>query len=766
MLSIILHEKDVVCAIHGLCKPRQRFYIFRSQNDIYMLRYVVLYFGTLDRREPPHHRAEKREVHMTIRKVHVVFKTHLDIGFTDLSKSVIAHYLEKYIPAAMECASAVNRPGRPPMFIWTVGSYLIDLALRTYPKEKWDQLDTAIRNGYITYHALPFTTHSELCDAALFNAGLGIAKRLDIMFGRKTIAAKMSDVPGHTIGIVAPMADSGIEYLHIGINNVALKPQVPPLFVWQNGVGQSLIINYCRSYVGITEVEGHDEALYFMHSQYNMGPPSMEHLAHEFTMLHKKYPGAEIFASNLDAYATGLTLIREKLPVITEEIGDTWIHGTGTDPKKVSALRSLMRLDNAWEQDGTWDKNNSLLDDGRDMHSAYLTELLLVCEHTWGLDFKKYLADFKNWNRSAFDHARKSDRLTDDYGLVPGCEDYFAFAKAEFDHLHPSSVTWATRTYSFYESSHEEQRQYLTRAVSLLPEPLKEKARKIIANPESETQYAPIKTDLALLQGPVQKARMNDISVSYQPDRSVSLSPDGCTELQLAIGAVEYQEVGQSTYENLAKHFLCNVDDNKGWAIPDYCKPGLEFSDTPINSITHRPNADAAMHVNNGALCWKGTYPPSPIALSGCPAICESSLRPLEDGKLLLTVWLRDKPANRKPEALFLPFTFPPSAKVQLQKIGTQVSSEHVVKGGNERCHAVQHIRLIMPEGDGWLLTPLDTPIITIGQPDLLDFSRPDRWDRLYLALYNNLWGTNFKMWYEENILCRVIITYERRTAL
>jgi hypothetical protein len=666
----------------------------------------------------------------------------------------------------MECAYQVNKPGQPLLFVWTVGSYLIDLALRTYPNDKRKMLDEAIRKGYITYHALPFTMHSELCNTKLFKAGLGIAERLDRQYLRKTIAAKMSDVPGHTIGIVAPMVEDGIEYLHIGINGVACMPNVPPLFVWQNSAGQSLIVNYCRSYGGATEVPGHDEALYFMHSQDNMGPPSMAHLQQEFERLREKYPGAEICASTLDAFAAGLKRIRGRLPIVTEEIGDTWIHGTGSDPKKVSALKALVRLDRAWVKDGTWAKHNSMLQDSRDARSAFLEELLLVCEHTWGLDFKKYLADFKNWNRSDFDEARKRDLILDAYGQVPGCEDYYSFAKTEFKHLHPSSITWDTRSYSFFESSHEEQRQYLGQAIDLLPEPMKNKAMAVFKNPESEETYAPAEAKIQLPKGLAQKARLSGISILYQSDGSVSLTPESSAGLPLIFGTPEYQEVGQNVYKTLAERFLSNMDENKGWAIPDYCKPGLESSDAPISSVTHKPVMDAAMHTEVGALCWKGAYPSSPVTLAGCPESCEVSLRSLAEGKLLLTLKLRDKHANRKPEALSLPFSFPAAYRMQFKKIGTWISPEHVVQGGNCRCHTVQSIRITEPGGDGWLLEPLDTPLTAIGSPDLLDFSLPDRLNRLYLALCNNLWGTNFKMWYEENILCRVMITYERRTAL
>lgn len=165
---------------------------------------------------------------MLIRKVHLVFKTHLDIGFTDFASSVTDNYLFGYIPAAIKAAGEMNLPGQPKRFVWTLGSYLIDLALRTLRGEALLSLERALIKEDITYHALPFTTHSELCSREMFVAGLGIAKRLDDRFGKHTIAAKMSDVPGHTIGIVAPLAEHGIEFLHIGINGVARMPAVPP----------------------------------------------------------------------------------------------------------------------------------------------------------------------------------------------------------------------------------------------------------------------------------------------------------------------------------------------------------------------------------------------------------------------------------------------------------------------------------------------------------------------------------------------------------
>ena len=47
-----------------------------------------------------------------IKKVYVVYKTHLDVGFTDLAKNVLDKYVNDYIPPLYRHGGAVKYRGK------------------------------------------------------------------------------------------------------------------------------------------------------------------------------------------------------------------------------------------------------------------------------------------------------------------------------------------------------------------------------------------------------------------------------------------------------------------------------------------------------------------------------------------------------------------------------------------------------------------------------------------------------------------------------
>ena len=64
----------------------------------------------------------------------------------------------------------------------------------------------------------------------------------------------------------------------------------------------------------------------------------------ELARIQALYPNAQVQASTLDDFASSLLKIKDRLPIVEEEIGDTWIHGVGSDPWKVSRFQELLHL--------------------------------------------------------------------------------------------------------------------------------------------------------------------------------------------------------------------------------------------------------------------------------------------------------------------------------------------------------------------------------------------------------------------------------------
>ena len=138
------------------------------------------------------------------KEVLVIFKTHLDIGFTDYAKVVKDKYINQFIPNAIRVGYELKDTDTP--FVWTTGSWLIWEALK---QDSSGSVAKAIEDGIICWHGLPCTTHTELMDSKMFEYGLSLSQKLDERFNKHTIAAKMTDVPGHTIAMIPYLKKGG-----------------------------------------------------------------------------------------------------------------------------------------------------------------------------------------------------------------------------------------------------------------------------------------------------------------------------------------------------------------------------------------------------------------------------------------------------------------------------------------------------------------------------------------------------------------------------
>ena len=565
-----------------------------------------------------------------MKDVLLIFKTHLDIGFTDLAQNVIRGYLDNYIPSAIQTGYRLKDTDTP--FVWTVGSWLINEAL------KYDDgtVNKAIQDGILTWHGMPFTTHTEIMSEKLFEYGLGISAKLDKQFGKKTIAAKLTDVPGHTIGMVPHLVRHGIEFLHIGVNPATPVPNVPPVFYWKCENSKILVV-YDGGYGDFYDFG--DFVLGFGLTNDNLGPQNPENIIEFYKKVRSKYPGANVMSATLNDVA--LRLRDRKFPYVENEIGDLWIHGVGTDPNKMTAYRALLREYD--QMDETFDLANNLL---------------LVPEHTWGLDVKTH---FKSTEYSKFpnDEEVQKEKL-------------------------------------YMESSWKEQRDYVTKAASVLNVNLCEKTKVTL----------PIFDDFVKIN------------------------------TSMPFAEISWQLFDEQDYEHYRQTYLRTEEK---WAIYDFTKVGLPFYCGGIYT------AKATEKWYNGeTYIYKMEFDKENTDKYGLPCLY------IEETKGKIEIKWFGKKASRLPQAYWLKLRLNDDHNWKLRKMGQWI--DPALNLGNPLLNAVECV-----QNEKYEITPLDVSLAAPFGRHLLEYGIPLEED-LYFNLYNNVWNTNFPLWYGEDSKFRFII--------
>ena len=565
----------------------------------------------------------------------VLFKTHLDIGFTDFSKNIIDKYLYKSIPKAIEVGNELK--GTKTEFVWTLGAWMVNEALK---HDESGVVDKAIRDGIIAWHALPFTTHTELMSAKLFEETLKISQRLDEKYGRKTIASKMTDVPGHTMGMVPIMCKYGIKFMHIGVNPATPLPDVPHIFKWKCG-DDSIVVMYQLDYGAKEEFD--DFVIYFAHTGDNCGPQSAEQVEEIYARLEEEYPGSRIMAATLEDVAERV-LKMENIPVLEKEIGDTWIHGAGTDPLKMSRYRNVLR------------QIEDIDISGRDLTDS----LMLVAEHTWGKDIKCFF-----------------DNKTD-------------FTYGEMDRLKD------TDKYKDVVASWNEQREYVFSAEK--------------------------------------KLGITDIPTVTKPDLASIEKCESITEVPLEISWQLFDNTDYLRYKDTY------MRSTPGWAIWDFTKVGLpDYEGGTFYAEM------VAQYKKDDALICEYRFQPEVEKEYGLPYFI------VEYKQDYINVKWFNKKGSRLPQAFWLKFKGY-KEDWQISKMSKWINLEDIVDS-----------KLIVATDKGIRngdvqIEPMDSCLVAPYGRNLLKYNLTDLKQDMYFNLYNNIWNTNFPMWYSDDAMFRFAI--------
>lgn len=644
---------------------------------------------------------------MQINKVILVFKTHFDIGFTKLSREILDFYAKDMLDRVAQTCDATRDMGKL-KYVWTMPAWPLMTMRERDVDGRGAILDELIERGQLAWHALPFTSHYDFCGVEDSVWGLRYAKLLSERYDRPLCpAAKMTDVPGHGRFLPELLADAGIRFLHLGCNEFAMPPEVPPLFWWEAPSGKRVLTMYSKGY-GTPVLPSEDWPfstwMALMNTQDNCGPQSAEIVESVYEELHSRYPGAEIVCGTLaDVWDELSKEDLSSLPVVRGDLADTWIHGIASYPRETAVIRRLRgRLERV---ERALAASPSRASEVRPLIARVRDAMTLFAEHTWGLDVKTWLGaipdyeHFDAYRQSSPKCARMEESWHEQSERAKAADQACAQAEQMLGIEPPRAFQWTGGTALRGEQSLTGKRYRLDFSAA--------------------TGNIHLLYDLQL-DCPLLAERDGTGVFSYRNDRYGS---DDMTEYLRAYarrfsdwglfdnGRIEYPECEHALH--LPRFDGCERSGQTVLFRYSICgdHPGKEES---IHLYVTVPQDDSPVRVR--------------IALQG-----KRATPYVESGSLCL------------PLAADTPRYF-------VNKTGSVLRPEtDIVPNANHAFYALEHF--IAAENEQALLGVVshDCPLVSIGENGVYQFRKnyEPHTPELRFCLFNNMWGTNFPQWIE-----------------
>ena len=325
----------------------------------------------------------------------------------------------------------------------------------------------SLRRGDTTMHAFPTSAEAELFDVTTFEAGVDLGPNLLASLGLSgdvpnATVMQQRDVPGITRAVVPLLARKGVIGLSIGVNDGSPAPIVPSTracvsgkrqvrtpFRWlDQASGESILVDmHPGGYGGILPplpddpsaayfsrdgllcdcvgVSGLDEVMCYSWRGDNYGPAGVNETEHNFRLFQAAFPQARVVGSKLDTFFAKLQPLRHTLPVLTSEIGDSWMYGSASDPFKLGAFRAMQRL----RSKCVATPSCAAAEAGGLGGFSHLMHKL--GEHTWGGSYAGHMNITQpdhDWGNDAFEKARAQS-----LAHAAGSDPFYRVAQATWD---------------------------------------------------------------------------------------------------------------------------------------------------------------------------------------------------------------------------------------------------------------------------------------------------------------------------------------------
>lgn len=649
--------------------------------------------------------AEEPE-NMEIKRIYLVFKTHFDIGFTMLAEDIVQYYAGEMLDKVFATCDATKDMG-PLKYVWTMPAWPLQTIRGMVQGERKEKLDALIRSGQISWHALPYTSHYDACGPEDMIRGLQMARELSEEFGMPLhTAGKLTDVPGQGRLVPEVLAGAGIEFLHIGVNDFAPPPEVPPIFRWEAPSGRSMVTMLNSGYgTGIIPPDSWPFSTWIaiLSTVDNSGPQSAEMVKSLVGQIRARYPEAEIRCASLE---TAWQALREEdlsgLPVVRQDLADTWIHGIASYPRETGIIRRVRgRLNRA--ENALLSAPEKVLPAADEAIRKAYRAMNMYTEHTWGLDVKTWL------------------------GKIPDFDGFDGFRRN-------------SGACAFMEKSWEEQRERAREAERFCGE-----AERLLGI-EGKAENPP--ENWTALQG--EQTVENALwKVSFGADsgtiHSVVDKRRGRTVLQEknGKGAVAYRhEVygAEDLTEYLRRYafrfYNWGIDDNGRIVYPPFC--------------THRTDVPQLTACEGSGGQVRLTFAGNE---KGGDARKVQLTLDLREDRFRIRLALSGKKATPYVESGELCFPFASgNPAFYINKAGSVLRPEtDIAPCANHAFYALEYFAAVEEEGGMYAIVSLDAPLVSIGENGVHQYRRtyePHAAEYRF-DLFNNMWGTNFPQWIE-----------------
>jgi alpha-mannosidase len=725
-----------------------------------------------------------------LEKIYVVFKTHVDLGFTDLASNVVSQYREEMMNDVLAVCEDTMKDGPDHHYVWTLPAWMLKECLDTPDMDKKERMEALITNGQLRWHGLPFTTHTEFCGTEEYIRGLYISEKLRDQYGHTAISAKMTDVPGHTWMLPTLLKNAGIEFLHLGVNACSSPVDLPRLFQWEGPDGSRVLTYYSKGAYGtdLTPPEDWPYPIWIalLQTQDNYGPQDGSVVQDLLDEIASKYPDTEVKIGTMDDFARDF-VARDypDIPVIRKDLADTWIHGIGTYPEEVSRVRR-MRSDIATRESlSTLEQLQGIR--GGDDHKNAIAEAyehtLLFGEHTWGIDIKSNLLPGRNSQRAFGKAAIEKDRamFPDSYLKTEASwaeqKNYIDLAEKALREVQPftamdsniigvyNPLAWERQNakITLYNHKRGTLTDRETREAYFVNETGEAYIGELAPMGYRTFEYAEslgdVLTDAIAVKDAENAILENDairIVVSTQSGCVTSFY-DKQNQKEWAINGkfaqYEYDVYGKEEILDFVKAYSYDLMD---WYVNDFGKPGypriehkrygLELADVRISNGEGWGSIEIDFTTPNESYEEFGNGEGIGISIR-----LEAS-QPFAD----IQVAVDRKAATAYAESGH--FTFGLNAdqpNYRFQKLGSVVNPlEDIEKGANSRLHCASQWVDVQDDQAGLTIIPFDTPLFSIGEKGIYQYAKevyvPEQ-PILHFNLFNNQWGTNFPQWISGN---------------